>query len=457
MEKDSRNSEMEKQLLRLLARKIEKHLNKGPVSEWSQRDFVALSETMEGQTKEQISVTTLKRVFGKVEYNGLPYVHTLNVLAQYIGYSHWSEFKKTELGIEEEEIEMEKPIIVPKTKLVQDEHLVKGNLNSKPKYLLKTLGATLGLIIFFAMGWYSSWWWIKGRWLAPKTKNNIYSPGKLSAEILNPDSVPVQVKFNYQGPLSDPDDLTVISFEPSLMEHFSINAAGYGHKNHSYKEAGIYPIRIFCNRRQLSYYPFLIPSKNWNGAIFKGSKTKKFPIPESIHAGLTIPKSKVVEAEIDTNSRYSTSYSKFKDFGVSGDSFSFQTIIRNPQLKPELKDQLSKIIIRCANNSIQIQMAKTFPRYGFFMQVSDNYLERLVWDTQKGFILPLFDWRNIKIQTRNNICKVWIEGKLVLEKSYILPLGDVMGLEYIFVGSGEVKSFHFDDYRGKIWEEIFMR
>ncbi len=457
MEKDSRNSEMEKQLLRLLARKIEKQLNKGPVSEWSQRDFVGLSETIENQTREQISVTTLKRVFGKVEYNGLPYVHTLNVLAQFIGYSHWSEFKKTELGIEEEEIEIEKPIIQSKIDIVYNEQIKKEKGNSKPKYLIFGLAGLILLGIVFGIGWYSSWWLNKGRWLAPKNKNNLDSPGKISAEILYPDSVPVQVKFNYQGPLSDPDDLTVISFEPSQMEHFSINEAGYGFKNHSYKEAGIYPIRIFCNRRQLAYYPFLIPSKRWYGSVFKASKSEKFPISESLGEGLIIPKSKIIEFGIDTNTRYSTSFSKFKDFGVSGDSFIFQTAIRNPQLKPELKDQLSKILIRCANNSIQIQMAKTIPRYGFFLQVSDNYLDKLDVSVQKGFVIPLSDWRNVKVQTKGNICKVWVEGKLVLEKTYSLPLGDVLGLEYIFVGLGEVRGFQFDDHRGKIWEEVFKK
>ena len=456
MEKDSRNSEIEKQLLRLLARKIEKQLNKGPVSEWSQRDFVALSETIEGQTKEQISVTTLKRVFGKVEYHGLPYVHTLNVLAQFIGYSHWSEFKKTELGIEDEEIEIEKPISVSKDKTNQDQPLNNVNTKQNSKYLIFAFGTVLGLVIFFGIGWYSSWWWTKGRWLGPKTKNNMDSPGKLSAEILYPDSVPVQVKFNYQGPISDPDDLTVISFEPSKMEHFTINGAGYGHKNHTYKEPGIYLIRIFCNRRQLAYFPFLVPSKNWYGSVFKGTKSDKFLLEEPSKEGLRIPKLKIAQAAIDTNTRFNSSFSKFKDFGVSGDSFVFQTAIRNPQLKPEVKDQLSKILIRCANNSIQIQMAKTVPRHGFFMQVSDNYIDKLDVNTQKGFVFSLFDWRKVKIQTKNNFCKVWIDDKLVLEKSYSLPLGDVMGLEYIFVGQGEVKGFQFDDHRGKIWEETFV-
>jgi hypothetical protein len=207
----------------------------------------------------------------------------------------------------------------------------------------------------------------------------------------------------------------------------------------------------------LAYYPFLIPSKRWYGSVFKASKSEKFPISESLGEGLIIPKSKIIEFGIDTNTRYSTSFSKFKDFGVSGDSFIFQTAIRNPQLKPELKDQLSKILIRCANNSIQIQMAKTIPRYGFFLQVSDNYLDKLDVSVQKGFVIPLSDWRNVKVQTKGNICKVWVEGKLVLEKTYSLPLGDVLGLEYIFVGLGEVRGFQFDDHRGKIWEEVFKK
>ena len=457
MEKDSRNSEIEKQLLKLLAREIEKQLNKGPVSEWSQRDFVGLSETIEAQTKEQISVTTLKRVFGKVEYNGLPYIHTLNVLAQFTGHLHWSAFKKKELGIEDEDIEIPKPQQNRNNELIKNSQVKRGNefITSKTKHWIKGFVLMVGLGLFFGLGWYGSWWWWKGRWLVPETKNNIDSPGKLSTEILNQDTIPVVVKFNYQGPVSDPDELTVISLEPGKMEHFAINGAGYGKSLHTYTEPGIYPVRIFCNRRQLAYYPFLVSDKKWAAKISQGRKSIKIKLDLSQQPFLKFNNESISQVGIDTNARFMINLIKFKDYGLSGDSFTFISPIRNNQIKPELKDQLSKIILRCANNSIHIQMAKIRPRYGFFMQISDNYLNKENQKDQKRFIHSMENWRVVKIQTKGKLCKVWIDDNLVLQKPYSLPLGDVMGVEYFFSGNGEVKSFQMHDQRGKIWDEVF--
>jgi len=455
VEKDYRNSEMEKQLLRLLARQIEKQLNKGPVSDWSQRDFIALSETIENLTKEQISVTTLKRVFGKVEYSGLPYIHTLNVLAQFVGFAHWSEFKKKELGIEDVAIELSVPKVKASSVSVNlPERVAKQNW-LKITGITKVLLFIFGILSVFLLGWYGSWWWEKGRWLAPATINNISSPGKLSAEILYPDSFPVHVKFNYQGPVSDPDDLTVIRLESGLMENFDINSAGYGSRKHTFDKPGIYPIRIFCNRHQLAYFPFLVPSLYWSATIRKGVKIKELPIEPDEFPFLHLNNAILKKSGIDSNSRFSTSLARFKDYGLSGDNFTFTSAIRNNQTKPELKDQLSKILIRCANNSIHLQFAKILPRHGFFIQISDNYLSKGNLSKDSGFVQPLENWRVVKVQTKNKNCKVWIDNKLILEENYTLPLGDVVGLEYIFVGSGEVKNLQLSDKRGKIWEENF--
>jgi hypothetical protein len=453
MEKDSKKTEIDRQLIKILARQFELMVNRGPVSDWSQRDFIALNEAIESKTHVQISVTTLKRIFGKVEYHGLPYVHTLNVLAQYLDYLHWADFKKKQLGDayeEEEEPEMSGPEILKSVPKFQN-----GTRRRKRQPILLYSFILLGFFFFFAIGWYASWWFEKGRWQVPQTKNNIDSPGKLSAEILFPDSLPAEVKFIYQGPNGDPNDLTVITSHGGLLERFSVNQAGLGSKKITFPNPGIFPVRVFNNRRQLAYLPFLVPSKNWQTSLLFKHKRIELPHFNLTKGNSKIPLSQLLAAGVDTNLRFFSVFSRFKEFGLSGDSFVFNTQIRNPQSSLEFKDESSRIVIRCANNSIQIQLAKVLPRFGMAFQISDIYMERGNNKAESKFLISMDTWRQVKIKTRKNVCQVWIDEKLCLETAYTLPLGEIYGLEYQFTGSGEIKNYQFSDSRGKIWEEQF--
>ena len=72
---------------------IEAKLNWGESEDWTNQDFVALSEKIQEQLNIPLSHVTLKRIWGKVKYESLPNTHTLNTLVQFIGYENWREFK----------------------------------------------------------------------------------------------------------------------------------------------------------------------------------------------------------------------------------------------------------------------------------------------------------------------------------------------------------------------------
>jgi len=65
----------------------------GDSDEWTNQDFVVLSEKIQGRTGVMLSHVTLKRVWGKVKYESLPSTHTLNTLVQYLGYESWRDFR----------------------------------------------------------------------------------------------------------------------------------------------------------------------------------------------------------------------------------------------------------------------------------------------------------------------------------------------------------------------------
>jgi hypothetical protein len=65
----------------------------GDSDEWTNQDFLILSEKIQERTGEALSYVTLKRIWGKVKYDSLPNTHTLDTLVQFLGYENWRDFK----------------------------------------------------------------------------------------------------------------------------------------------------------------------------------------------------------------------------------------------------------------------------------------------------------------------------------------------------------------------------
>src|SRR5271168_978595 len=65
----------------------------GDSDEWTNQDFVVLSEKIQERTGVALSHVTLKRVWGKVKYDSIPNTHTLDTLVQFLGYESWRQFK----------------------------------------------------------------------------------------------------------------------------------------------------------------------------------------------------------------------------------------------------------------------------------------------------------------------------------------------------------------------------
>ena len=75
---------------------IEKELGWGDAKDWSTRDFEALSGRIMEKTHVQLSVVTLKRVWGRIRYESKPTITTLDTLTQYIGFENWRAFKQSD-------------------------------------------------------------------------------------------------------------------------------------------------------------------------------------------------------------------------------------------------------------------------------------------------------------------------------------------------------------------------
>src|ERR1700753_3904386 len=81
------------ELKRLLAI-IEQQLDWGDASTWQSKDFEILNQLIFEKTKISLSASTLRRIWGRVEYNHLPSGTTLDTLAQFAGFENRRAFVK---------------------------------------------------------------------------------------------------------------------------------------------------------------------------------------------------------------------------------------------------------------------------------------------------------------------------------------------------------------------------
>src|SRR6185312_9090342 len=79
-------------LIRQVIKLYEEKTGWGDSTQWSNQDFLQLSDLIREQTGVTISHVTLKRIWGKVKYESLPNTHTLNTLVLFLGYENWRDF-----------------------------------------------------------------------------------------------------------------------------------------------------------------------------------------------------------------------------------------------------------------------------------------------------------------------------------------------------------------------------
>ncbi len=71
---------------------IEQQLDWGDPSAWQTKDFEILNELIFEKTKVSLSESTLRRIWGRVEYNHLPSTTTLDTLSKFAGFESWRAF-----------------------------------------------------------------------------------------------------------------------------------------------------------------------------------------------------------------------------------------------------------------------------------------------------------------------------------------------------------------------------
>lgn len=219
---------------------IEQQLDWGESAAWQSKDFENLNQLILEKTKVSLSASTLRRLWGRVEYNHMPSTTTLDTLARFAGFENWRAFTRHHPASE----------MAPKAvEVLPDKTKVKSGW-----WLIIALVIISVITISLVNGYVK-------KTSAPANAASAYS--FRSRPVTR--SIPNSVVFNYNAKSAPTDSVFIQqSWDDSKRAQVSKNS----HQHTSvYYRPGFYKAKLVVNHTIVKESPLLIPTNDWLGLI----------------------------------------------------------------------------------------------------------------------------------------------------------------------------------------------
>lgn len=396
---------------------IEDKLGWGKSDTWTNYDFEKLSDEVHNRTDVRLSVTTLKRIWGKVKYENAPTLTTLNTLAQFAGYIDWRNF--CQYDIKQNYIPVGVPTQIPTP------------IHKKTSRYWFALIIPLVAVIFL---------------LARSNTNYYPDPDDFSfkADKMKTEGVPNSVVFHYDASAAQTDSVFIVQtwdirrkklVPKDRHEHSAI-----------YYYPGFFNTRLIADGEVVKHHELWITSDGWL------CLTEKEPIPLYFKKEETI-KEGVIEVDEATLKKYNLAlhpdpprirFFNQRDLGdIMSDNFTFETTLKNPFQEGTGACQYVQILIQCKDDVIIIPL-------GAQTCVGDMYLYFCGSGVQSqgadlsGFGCDLNQWTTLRIESVDKHVNLFVNGKKAYALTFPNNATGVVGVQYRFNGMGAVKDTWFE-------------
>lgn len=390
----------------------ESKLDWGNSAEWTDSDFEKLAGIVFDKTGTMFSVTTLKRVWGRVRYDSSPNAVTLDALAKFVDFDNWRAFKN---GIHQPQ---------------QTEAVAKPQ--HKKHFLL--IGK-LALIVI-AVGIVIAWAYKPDKQPVKIATN---APVKFESRKVT-DNLPNSVVFNYDASGLGVDSITLQqSWDASRNEKISAKL-----KEHTsiYYYPGYFNAKLIANGKILKESPVFIKTKGWIGII------EKQPTPTYLNAAdIHLPGALGVSSKILAQKIGSTvfndqlvSFTNVREFkGLNGGDFTLETTLRNTSKPDESSCRKVIVYILGKQNTIIIPLADKGCISALSMYTSSEWINGKEKDLS-AFGCDFNDFQQVKCSVKDMKLEVSLNGKQIFTAPITQTIGDIVGLSIGFEGAGEIKN-----------------
>ncbi|MCR8556348.1 hypothetical protein KXD93_01765 [Mucilaginibacter sp. BJC16-A38] len=412
----------------------------GDSSEWTNQDFVTLSEKIQDKTGVALSHVTLKRVWGKVKYESLPNTHTLDTLVQFLGYENWRSFKSQNgngtIAVDKAE-EKSVPVIAD----------VKEGQSVKKSRKGIVIGVSLTVIVI--VGVFTIMQLNK-----PQPPGVIDSNYSFSSKKIVTEGLPNSVVFSYDATKSPYDSVII---QQSWDRHLQVKVSKNDHQHTSiYYYPDYYKAKLIVGTRIVSMHRLLIKSKGWMPAVTQSPVPVYFPKEDAIHNGkMSLPIEKILAKNVKLQPvPPDVLYANVRDFGpIYSDNFVFETAVKNDYKEGAAVCQLSKIYILCEGTAIYIPLCSKGCISSLDLLFTNYYASGKQQDLS-AFGVDFNNYVKVRIEAVNRKAKIFVNDKLVYTVNNDIIKAKIIGIDYTFQGTGSVDYVKLSN--GKVnYEEDF--
>lgn len=408
----------EYKLVQECLQQIENKLGWGSAEKWHNEVFMELSEAIDKEIHILLSPTTLKRVWGRINYKSAPSISTLNALSQFAGYLNWRDFKN--------KASCKKPSWVAR-KITPNARII----------VVSASVLTLVFISLFSM-------------IGIGNRNTIIDPSliEFSSHPIA-EGIPNSVVFDFDlnGIKSDSiyiqqfwDKTKTIKIIPEQKQATGI-----------YYYPGYFRAKLLIDGEKIKQHDLFIKSNGWLGTVDYEPIPKYIKEVHQVSNKLSFP-SNAIDEIVKSEEPLVSSFHYVKNFEkVSGDNFILNTTLKNVYRDKWAVCQHASIVVMGTKSSLIIPFAIPGCASEMGIMLSETYLSGKEHDLSKlGIALATF--RDLKIKVREKHLSLFAENKKVFSKAYHESIGDIAGIRFRFLGAGEIKSIQLTD----LTEEVVL-
>jgi len=399
-------------LIRNCLLQIEERLQWGSSASWHNDVFLELSKIIQEQTNVLLSPTTLKRVWGKVNYNSNPSINTLNTLAQFSGYSNWRDFK--------------------------NKYESKSVPSKKPKFAfsqLRVLGVTLILAVsvaFFLIGMRSN---------ISENRNHDFTNVVFSSRPIT-SGLPNSVVFDFDLGGITSDNIYIQQFwdETKTIEISSQQSQATG----QYYYPGYFRAKLLVDGVIGKEHDLFIKSEGWMGTIDYEPIPKYLTSDDIIQDNLKLSSDALAEVR-QLEKPIVSSFHYVDELGdISGDNFSLETTMRNVYNDKWAVCSKTRIVILGTKGAMVIPFSIPGCVSEIGLMMNDVYLSGKEHDLSM-FGTDLSKFQNIEVRVEEKHVSILVDNKEIFSGHYNETVGNIVGLRYRFLGAGEVNQINLKD------------
>jgi len=433
-------------LIEKTKRLYESNTGWGDSDEWTNQDFVILSEKIQERTGVALSHVTLKRVWGKVKYESLPNTHTLDTLVQFLGYENWREFK-SQNGNGTAAKEKLKELIANGNGNGNGVHHTAETVpapKKKTKRYLKLFIIGCAAIVVAAVVLFFIF-------REPTVSKSQYS---FSSKKVVSEGVPNSVIFNFDATKSPYDSVVI---QQSWDTHMQVKVSKNQHQHTSiYYYPDYYKAKLIVGGKIVSMHRLLIKSNGWLPIVQQSPVPVYFSRNEAIsngHLGLTVDKIQSRNIKMQP-SPPTVLYSNVRDFGeIYSNDFVFETSIRNDYREGAATCQTSMIYILCEGTAVAIPLCSK----GCVSNINllfTNYFASGREQDLSPFGVDFSSFVKVRVESKNGKAIIYLDGKPVYKITHDIIRSKIIGFDYTFQGTGSIDYVKLSNDKVK-YEENF--